>query len=590
MLVCFVLGHNAGMRVSAAQKGGGGQEGDARVFTPRKVERVDSTKNGASHSCTEIEEGNAVCPLTGCIYESKQRVSHYSTMEHAISATAACQAKCRDKNHALEITRFFMTCTDDRKSRVSLAKTLDKNPLLVLERSSVCTRLMPIGWTALHAAAWAGAAESCRVLLSRGAIPFERDLTGRLPLHIVAASEKKKKGHIRVCELLLAAMQSLSGGKSVVGSDAPTDLAGLTPSAWLLASSNRDPKHLNYVEMLKAKIYTPGDKSISPFASRRRERSQRDAAVVGGIRVGHGELPGWRLDMEDAVTLLPRFDAARSVSLFGVFDGHGGDSAAKFCAEHLGSTLRTMRSYGEGRIEDAMRDVSIALDRDLSVRAGGDDSGAVGIFVLVTSDHIFAANVGDARVVLARCRSDRGNVSNALLSLALTKDHKASTDPAERERVLRTGATLTETGRVQIPGSSSTESLAVTRAFGDFSFKTAACAPLTAEASVTKVERTHNDRFVVLACDGVWDVMSNSECIDFVAAQLEEEEEKKKGCPADLDHVCTRLLFRCLEKGSQDNMTAVIILFDEARGESSAGISSVSSKGGLESARKALFV
>ena len=58
----------------------------------------------------------------------------------------------------------------------------------------------------------------------------------------------------------------------------------------------------------------------------------------------------------------------------------------------------------------------------------------------------------------------------------------------------------------------------------------------------------------MLACDGVWDVMSNKECVNFVNQALKTT--------SDASELCSKLLFRCLEKGSTDNMSCIIVLFD----------------------------
>jgi len=60
------------------------------------------------------------------------------------------------------------------------------------------------------------------------------------------------------------------------------------------------------------------------------------------------------------------------------------------------------------------------------------------------------------------------------------------------------------------------------------------------------------DEFIVIACDGIWDVQTNQECVRMVADVFEEGEE-------DLGLVCEEILDLCLIKGSKDNMTAAVI-------------------------------
>ncbi|KAL3816361.1 hypothetical protein ACHAXA_000439 [Cyclostephanos tholiformis] len=62
------------------------------------------------------------------------------------------------------------------------------------------------------------------------------------------------------------------------------------------------------------------------------------------------------------------------------------------------------------------------------------------------------------------------------------------------------------------------------------------------------------DEFIVIACDGIWDVQTNQECVKMVADIFAEGER-------DLGLVCEEVLDLCLKKGSKDNMTGAVIKF-----------------------------
>jgi serine/threonine protein phosphatase PrpC len=75
-----------------------------------------------------------------------------------------------------------------------------------------------------------------------------------------------------------------------------------------------------------------------------------------------------------------------------------------------------------------------------------------------------------------------------------------------------------------------------------------------------------SDRFMVLASDGVWDVMSNQEVVNFIQQNLitaDEMSERDKN--AYIAIVCDKLLEQCLERGSVDNMSVIIIILNEGR-------------------------
>ena len=346
------------------------------------------------------------CPLTNLQFKRENRKEHYQSLLHAATATSVCQSKCRALSRAFKMRSFFKTCGND-KLLAMLRVSLDEDPMLILERSvNVQDTAIPIGWTALHVAVHSGAFECCELLLSRGANPFESDLTGRLPLHILAASEKKKKSHTKICESLLRIMRKESSGENrMVGDDAPTDLAGLTPSAWLLASTSKktSKKCADVVRQLKTIIHSPGDRCISPFLSRKRGVVR--SVVRGGkdgVQAGHFELPGWNIYMEDAVSVCTDFDTKRKISFFAVFDGHGGSNCANFCREHYTRILKS--NFDDSNISNSLTKTSLIVDqmyRDETEKnkAKNDESGAVGVIVLVTPEFIFTANVGDCRAV-----------------------------------------------------------------------------------------------------------------------------------------------------------------------------------------------
>ena len=338
-------------------------------------------------AATTTSENVERCPLTNLQFKKENRKQHYQSLLHAATATSICQSKCRVLSTAFKMRSFFKTCGNDKLSGV-LRVSLDEDPMLILERSvNVQDTTIPIGWTALHVAVWSGAFECCELLLSRGANPFECDLTGRLPLHILAASEKKKKSHMKICESLLRIMrQDSSGENSLVGDDAPTDLAGLTPSAWLLASatSKKKMKCADVVRQLKTIIHSPGDRCISPFPSRKRGIRRIERKIDDCVRVGHFELRGWNIHMEDAVLICTDFDTKRKFSFFGVFDGHGGSNCANFCTEHFPKILKS--NLDSLDVSNSFKETSLMVDqiyRDLTEKnkSKNDESGAVGVTV-----------------------------------------------------------------------------------------------------------------------------------------------------------------------------------------------------------------
>jgi len=136
-------------------------------------------------------------------------------------------------------------------------------------------------------------------------------------------------------------------------------------------------------------------------------------------------------------------------------------------------------------------------------------------------------------------------------AIALSMDHKPSVE-GERARIEAAGSCVRD-GRVSTPGSFGGH-LSVSRGLGDFEHKLPTLAPdkqaVTAEPEMVDIALSDGDEFVLLACDGIWDVMSSQEAVDFVRAQL------KTGTA--LSECSAALLKKCFDLGSTDNMTALV--------------------------------
>jgi len=88
------------------------------------------------------------------------------------------------------------------------------------------------------------------------------------------------------------------------------------------------------------------------------------------LSFGVSAMQGWRKAMEDAHLALPDFDSDRQLSLFGVFDGHGGSAVAAAAAEKLPEILRSLPAFQEGRYQEALHESFLRLDEFLDGKAG----------------------------------------------------------------------------------------------------------------------------------------------------------------------------------------------------------------------------
>lgn len=181
------------------------------------------------------------------------------------------------------------------------------------------------------------------------------------------------------------------------------------------------------------------------------------------------------------------------------------------------------------RVKGAIIEGFLQTDKHLhsvARREGWERGGTTVVATLISPYYIYFANCGDSRAML--CRSGQVCFS--------TEDHKPY-NPLEKERIESAGGSVS---LQRINGS-----LAVSRALGDFSYKgaenrTPSQQMVSPEPEVCVVERSPADEFLVLACDGVWDTISNEELCAFIHNRL-------RVC-TDLRDVCTQVIDLCLYK------------------------------------------
>ena len=312
--------------------------------------------------------------------------------------------------------------------------------------------------------------------------------------------------------------------------------------------------------------------------------------IIAGV--AHSCLRGWRLSMEDEVVI----ELFGPLGCFAVLDGHGGQFCSRWAADELPRRLGERAalqvecagtaSEEAHHIAQHLSEVVRQMDADLRKHTGPTWAcGSTLVALLATRRSLTVANLGDSRAVLCR----------AGVALPLSRDHKPKS-AVERQRILQAGGFIVD-GRVN-------GDLSLSRALGDFRHKSVAKLPpskqpVSAEPEVRCTVRLKTDDFVLLACDGVWDVISNNDCVAFVCGFLERTPAKsdtaapaaapprsalsdtasggrtgmQPACAADFGGtaeevrvatgmICEALLDECLRRGSTDNISAVLVLLD----------------------------
>lgn len=290
---------------------------------------------------------------------------------------------------------------------------------------------------------------------------------------------------------------------------------------------------------------------------------QEDAVSVGfgdedcksekKLTYGMMSVIGGRREMEDAVSVelgLVERDGVR-YDFFAVFDGHGGSQVAQACRERLHqlveeeATRDRMREVGWER----MMELCFArMDNEVADNAAVKTVGSTAVVAVVSSSEVVVANCGDSRAVMGRGGE----------AFALSKDHKPDR-PDEEKRIEAAGGKVIDWNGHRVLGV-----LATSRSIGDQYLRPyVICTP-----EVTVTDRTNKDEFLILASDGLWDVLSNENACQVVRNCLGRKTNRRpvisevgddSGAAAEAEAAAAILTRLAIARGSKDN-TSVIVL------------------------------
>ncbi|PON31536.1 Protein phosphatase [Trema orientale] len=244
---------------------------------------------------------------------------------------------------------------------------------------------------------------------------------------------------------------------------------------------------------------------------------------------GFSSFKGKRASMEDFFeTSISEVDG-QMVAFFGVFDGHGGSRTAEYLKNNLFKNLSSHPDFIKDT-KTAIVEVFRKTDADYINEEKGQlkEAGSTASTALLLGDRLFVANVGDSRVVACRAGS----------AIPLSNDHKPDRSD-ERERIEQAGGFIIWAGTWRVGGV-----LAVSRAFGDKFLK-----PFVVAEPEIQEEEIEGVDFIIIASDGLWNVISNKDAVAIVQDITEAEE------------ACRKLIREAYARGSSDNITCVVVRF-----------------------------
>ena len=230
-----------------------------------------------------------------------------------------------------------------------------------------------------------------------------------------------------------------------------------------------------------------------------------------------------------------------NINLIGVFDGHGGKTVSYYLKKNLAPLflIKTnhnhnifLKTYLFTRYTNYVYNLLQNNLKEKHPRAI-EYCGSTACIAIHVSNILWIINVGDSRAVL--CDKD-GNAKQ------LSFDHKPNV-PDEKKRIENLGGKIIYDGfdwRIK--------SLSLSRAFGDLD-----CEPyVTHNPDIFKYKINDNDKFIIIACDGLWDVLNNQVAVDFVKNLLLKNMHV---------NYAKELALYAYTKGSTDNITVIVYFF-----------------------------
>ncbi|XP_062232192.1 protein phosphatase 2C 51-like [Phragmites australis] len=364
-------------------------------------------------------------------------------------------------------------------------------------------------------------------------------------------------------------------------------VAGDGKVAGLAASVRRRRRRRRLLELRRlgqdasAAAENEAAKTIQSGTGTDRSSAETDPGMGWPASLSHGAVSviGRRREMEDAVAVARTFLASADdgggskdgcggeEDFFAVYDGHGGARVAEACKERMHVVLAEevgLRRHvgGDVRWKEAMVASFARVDGEVT---GGfaqakADVDAESPFRTVGSTAVVAV-VGHRRIVVANCGDSRAVLSRGGVAVPLSTDHKPDR-PDELERVEAAGGRVINWNGYRVLGV-----LATSRSIGDYYLKPY----VSAEPEVTVMDRTDQDEFLILASDGLWDVVSNEvackivrNCLNGRAASMFPESVAGRTA-AD---AAALLMELAMSRGSMDNISVVVVELRRLKGSS----------------------
>ena len=242
-----------------------------------------------------------------------------------------------------------------------------------------------------------------------------------------------------------------------------------------------------------------------------------------------------REHMQDLHKIIDKYTNDNSKGLFTLYDGHGPNTTHfTYARDRLPELFARFLKKTRNNIEQSFIFTLQQLDDEIRLFRSNDTSGSTITIVYIYKDVngstcISCANLGDTKAIVVQCNNTYK---------VITTEHKCTNDK-EVQRIKKLGG--------MVFNSRLFGQLALSRALGDYSLKPYG---LSATPSMYKYNVSEKDTYVVIASDGVWDVVSEEE-----VSKMCNDVNRKGNCKI----IAKDIVDMAIAKGSSDNISVIVI-------------------------------
>ena len=266
---------------------------------------------------------------------------------------------------------------------------------------------------------------------------------------------------------------------------------------------------------------------------------------------------------EDTITCTKINTEKDSFYFFAVYDGHGGEVCSKYLKENL---YKFIKDFSKESLKLAIDEAENDFIKNYALNEKGelkDSSGSCGVMCMIKNNKLIIANVGDSRLIVFRDEK----------VYFATEDHKPGAD-FEKARIESNGGKIYQTPtlfplyqngiEIEIPWRVLPGRLSVSRTFGDIEAKDEKFGGMknvvAALPDLTEIDLDDSFNFIIIGCDGIFDVLSNEDLMECVKIVLKEKKGLDKETLAG--EIAGMIIKSSLAKDSFDNVSVIFILLN----------------------------